>query len=284
MFFPYKDDNPPRRFAYANVAIIAANVLIFLGMQFLQESQMQRFVANYGFIPARIRQLSNPRLLVRTPVEAMHVLRRPDGRVFAARERGTVDLRADRSAILFSLFSSLFLHGGLLHVAGNMWFLWIFGDNIEDRLGSLRYVVFYLCGGLLATLCHYYTQPDSVIPVIGASGAVAAVLGAYAVTHPMANIRCLIFLLFFVMHVDLPAVVVLGFWFVQQLLEAMGTLDLGAGGGVAWWAHVGGFVTGALFMILADPDDRPSLHTRGHMALRPYAPKSPSRGAWNDFT
>ena len=262
MFFPYQDDNPSRRIPYVNTSLIVLNIGVFLAMQTLDSVKLQAFVVRNGFIPARVKQLNNPNLVIRTPVEAMRVLRQPNGMRFAERRRDVIDLPADRGAVLLSLLSCMFLHGGLLHVAGNMWFLWIFGDNIEDRLGSVRYLIFYLIGGILASLCHYFTQPESVIPIIGASGAVAAVLGAYAATHPMANVRCLIFLGIFVTTVEMPAIIVLGFWFLQQFLEAVGAFNLGAGGGVAWWAHVGGFATGVLFMLLGDPDERPSLHTR----------------------
>jgi membrane associated rhomboid family serine protease len=144
----------------------------------------------------------------------------------------------------------MFLHGGWMHLLSNMWFLWLFGNNVEDRLGHVVYLVFYLLGGLAALFCHWLTDPASAVPVIGASGAVAAVLGAYAITFPFARIRTLVFLLVFVTIVDLPALLVLGVWFLGQLLEARASLNLEVDGGVAFMAHVGGFVAGLILMPL----------------------------------
>jgi membrane associated rhomboid family serine protease len=144
----------------------------------------------------------------------------------------------------------MFMHGGWLHIVGNMLFLWIFGNNVEDSMGRLRFVLFYLLGGVAAALAQVAIDPDATVPLVGASGAIAAVLGAFAITHPTANVRCLLFLVVFVTVIDLPALAVLGFWFVQQLLEGFGALELGTGGGVAWWAHVGGFVAGLMLMPL----------------------------------
>ena len=152
-------------------------------------------------------------------------------------------------SVVLTLFTSMFLHGGWMHLLGNMWFLWLFGNNVEDRLGPIVYLLFYLAGGLVAALCHWLTDTDSVVPVIGASGAVAAVLGAYAVTWPHAHIRTLVFLFIIITTIRLPAMLVLGFWFLQQLLEGYTSFNLGLDGGVAWWAHVGGFVAGAAAMV-----------------------------------
>jgi membrane associated rhomboid family serine protease len=137
----------------------------------------------------------------------------------------------------------MFLHGGWLHLAGNMWFLWIFGNNVEDRLGSWLYLVFYLVGGILATSCHWAYDPRSVTPVIGASGAVATVLGAYAVTFPTANVRTLVFI-GLVTVIDIPAIIWLGLWLGGQLVDAVFVGDLA----VAVWAHIGGFAAGAFLM------------------------------------
>jgi membrane associated rhomboid family serine protease len=177
-----------------------------------------------------------------------------------------VQLPADRPQILSTFVTTMFLHGGWFHLLGNMWFLWIFGNNIEDRLGHLSYLFFYLLGGILATACHWLTDTSSTVPVIGASGAVAAVLGAYAVTFPFHQIRCLLFLFILVTLIDVPALLVMGVWLLGQLAEGLRASRLGLSGGVAWWAHVGGFVAGAAlipwFGGLASADPRSSSLTK----------------------
>jgi membrane associated rhomboid family serine protease len=161
---------------------------------------------------------------------------------------GVVPARFD----LVSIFTSMFLHGGWMHVIGNMWFLWIFGDNVEDRMGHGRFVVFYLLAGAIAAFAHTWSDPASVVPTIGASGAVAGVMGAYFVMYPQSRILTLIPIVFFIQIVELPAVVLLGLWFLLQLLSGVGSslLPAGAGmsGGIAFWAHVAGFAAGALLI------------------------------------
>lgn len=147
----------------------------------------------------------------------------------------------------FTLLTAMFLHAGPLHIAGNMLYLWIFGDNIEDALGHVQFMVFYLAGGVAATGAHFATNPDSMIPTVGASGAIAAVLGAYLVLYPRSQVMTLIPLGFFFFVHTLPAVFVLGFWFLLQLVEGVATLGVDdAAGGVAFWAHIGGFVFGVI--------------------------------------
>jgi membrane associated rhomboid family serine protease len=157
------------------------------------------------------------------------------------------------------LFSSMFLHGGWAHLIGNMVYLWIFGDNVEDRLGHLRYLAFYLLAGVVAALVQGQLHPDSIIPTVGASGAISGVLGAYLVLFPTARVFTLVPLLLFFPLVELPAVLYLGFWFLMQLMSGTASLALGAeAGGVAWWAHVGGFVVGvALVPILRRRESYP---------------------------
>jgi membrane associated rhomboid family serine protease len=149
-------------------------------------------------------------------------------------------------------FTAMFLHGGFLHIAGNMLFLSIFGPNVEDAMGYLRYIVFYLLGGLAALAAQIAVDPNSVFPTLGASGAIAAVLGGYLLLYPRARILSLVFIFFFVTLVELPAVFLLGFWFVQQILFGAAGLatPAGGGGGVAYFAHVGGFIFGLLFIRL----------------------------------
>jgi membrane associated rhomboid family serine protease len=147
---------------------------------------------------------------------------------------------------IITIFTSMFMHAGLAHIAGNMLYLWIFGDNIEDRLGHVQYLVFYLVGGVVASLAHLLTNPGSHLPTVGASGAIAAVLGAYLVLYPQSRIVTFIPLGFFMRLTTVPAIIVLGLWFLLQLFS--GVLSLGGAevGGVAFWAHIGGFVAGAV--------------------------------------
>lgn len=147
------------------------------------------------------------------------------------------------------LITSMFLHGGWMHILGNMWFLWIFGDNVEDRMGHFRYLIFYLVCGIGAGLSHIYLYPDSQIPTIGASGAIAGVMGAYFISFPQSRVLTLIPVIIFFPLIEVPAVFFLGFWFVIQFLQ--GTVALASpdvSGGVAWWAHLGGFVAGAVLV------------------------------------
>ncbi len=153
---------------------------------------------------------------------------------------------------LISLLTSMFLHGGWLHVLGNVWFLWIFGDNVEDILGHGRYLLFYLLCGVAAAAVQVLASPDSRVPVIGASGAIAGVMGGYLVKFPRARILTLIFIVFFFTTVELPAVLMLAYWFLIQLFSGVGSIGYAASsqGGIAWFAHVGGFLAGMLLVRL----------------------------------
>jgi membrane associated rhomboid family serine protease len=152
-----------------------------------------------------------------------------------------------------TVITSMFLHGGVLHFGGNMLYLWIFGDNVEDRMGHGRFVVFYLLSGLIAAMAHVWSDPTSVVPTIGASGAVAGVMGAYFVLYPHSRILTLIPIFFFIQIVEIPAVVFLGLWFLLQLVSGVGSALLPAGsgmtGGIAFWAHVAGFAAGAVLIL-----------------------------------
>jgi hypothetical protein len=145
---------------------------------------------------------------------------------------------------VFPFLSSIFLHGGWMHLLGNMWFLWIFGDNIEDRLGHLRFLLFYLAAGLGAGLFHVAFNLSSAVPAVGASGAISGILGAYFVLFPRSRVVTLIPLFVTFFTVELPAAIILGYWFLIQTLSGLGSLGARASGGVAWWAHIGGFVLG----------------------------------------
>ena len=213
---PLRDDVPSRTAPVVNITVIAACTLVFIWQLSLGERGFQEALYAFGLVPATL--LGNARL----PPE-----------FYAVPPVATV-------------FTSMFLHGGLLHLLGNMLFLWIFGDNVEDAMGHLRFGVFYLCCGVVAALAQSLPNPDTTVPMIGASGAISGVLGAYLLLYPRARILVLIPLGLLTQIARLPAVVVLGLWFVLQiassLLAAPGT------GGVAFGAHVGGFVAGMLLV------------------------------------
>jgi len=209
---PLRDDIQHRHAPLMTVLLIAVNALVFVWEARLPEPELERLVFTCGMIPARY------------PLPA-----------------GELDY--------WPFLTSMFLHGGWLHVISNLWILWIFGGNVEDRMGAARFLVFYVLCGLLAGLLHWATNMDSRIPTIGASGAIAGVMGAYFVLYPHARVVTLIPILFWPLFVNIPAVVFLGFWFVMQFFS--GTLAVGAGeeaGGVAWWAHVGGFIAGIVLL------------------------------------
>jgi len=210
---PLKDSPITRRFPYINIALILANLWIFIQQLAMTDYQLQAAVLAHGLIPERL-------------VESL--------------------ARGDLSAAAVPLFSYQFLHGGWLHIGSNMLYLWVFGDNIEDRLGHLRYLVFYLLTGALAGLAQSLTGMASSVPVIGASGAVAGVLGAYLVSCPHARVLALVPVFFFLTLAEIPAVIFLGFWFVLQIFS--GVASIGMELPVAWWAHIGGFVAGLLLV------------------------------------
>jgi membrane associated rhomboid family serine protease len=228
--FPIRDDNPQINKPYATYAIIALNALAWVLMQGMgSDEQLAKSVCEFGLIPA---DLFAHDFFSNEGFSHESVSRCPDGAGWGG------------------VFSSMFMHGGWMHLIGNMWFLWIFGNNIEDRLGHLIFPLFYFAGGIGAAAVHWAIDPVSNVPVIGASGAVAAVLGAYALTYPTAKVRTLIFLGVFIRIIDIPAMVVLGLWFLLQMVQGLIQLGPAAGGGVAWWAHVGGFGVGMVLMPL----------------------------------
>ncbi len=209
---PLRDLNPARRVPIMTLVLIGLNALVFLYEQTLSVNGLQRLIAQYGVVPARFTD---------------GVITAGDG---------------------LTLLTSMFLHGGWLHIIGNMLYLWIFGNNIEDRLGPIRFVVFYLLTGAAASVLQIIIDPASSTPMIGASGAIAGVLGGYIVLYPHARVVTLVFIFFFVQVVSIPAVILLGWWFVIQLFN--GVLSLGdyTSGGVAFFAHVGGFVAGVILI------------------------------------
>lgn len=226
--FPLKDNIPTLRFPVVTVTFIALNVAAY----FL----WQRGGLSLGSPSGEHYQCNLYEWAV-IPFEITH-----PGEELQAQGCPPLD-----APTWLTPFTAMFMHGGLLHLGGNMLFLWIFGNNVEDSMGPVKFVVFYLLGGLAATALQVGMDPDATVPTIGASGAIAGVLGGYIILFPRARVVTLIFIIFFVTLVELPAIWVLGFWFVQQVL--FGALDLnaaGAEGGVAYFAHIGGFVFGLL--------------------------------------
>ncbi|RRQ20967.1 rhomboid family intramembrane serine protease [Thiohalobacter thiocyanaticus] len=215
--FPLKDDNPAELPPIITVALIAACVLVFFWQLSLGQAQ-QAAVFAFGTVPAVLFGLAElPPELQLIPAE-------------------------------LTLFTSMFMHGGWMHIIGNMLYLWIFGNNVEDAMGHVRFIVFYLVCGLVAVLAHALPGPESTVPMIGASGAISGVLGAYLLLYPHARVLVAIPFGFIIQTFYLPAVAVLGLWFVIQLLSSATTA--GEGGGVAWGAHIGGFVAGMLLVPL----------------------------------
>lgn len=243
--FPFQDDVPLRRTPVVTYALIALNVFVFYSMLRAPEERREMSVYERGFIPARVGQFFDGRPLeIDVPVVAeVPVI----GRIHLVEK---IRLPPDRVRIASTLLTSMYMHGGWLHLLGNMWFLWLFGDNVEDRLGRAGYLAFYTFGGCAAMACHWMHDPASTVPVVGASGAIAAVLGAFLVAWPHARIRTLVFLFIFVTVLELPALLFLGLWFVMQIMDSMQPEAEGMGGGIAWWAHIGGFVVGAVTMYL----------------------------------
>ncbi len=219
--FPISDNNPTRITPYVTYALIAVNIVVFIHELTLAPPELEQFFQLYAVIP---RELSSSLsgIPVNQPV--------PEP---------------------LTLVTSQFLHGGFLHVAGNMLFLWIFGNNIEDRLGHIKYIIFYLACGILAALAQWFFSNQSGIPSLGASGAIAGVMGAYILRFPKAQIRTLLVLGPFITFPEIPAVFFLGFWFFQQALYSIASLGVPTSigmesGGIAYWAHAGGFVFGAI--------------------------------------
>jgi len=247
--FPLRDNIPTERFPLLTVTIIVTNVLMYLFFQDAISSSWlnspdEANVVEYGAIPYELTNPGDNCELV--------------GQGIACEGQPGVGGTADPQAPTWvTAFTSMFMHGGLLHIAGNMLFLWIFGNNVEDSMGRVRFVVFYLLGGLAALAAQTLIDPDAAVPTIGASGAVAGVLGGYLLLFPRARVVTVVFIVFFFTIIELPALLILGFWFVQQAL--FGYFDLvdptGESGGVAYFAHIGGFVFG-LLLIRAFADER----------------------------
>lgn len=253
MLFPLIDENPTRRWPFVTVGLIAINTLLLLATLVLDPLEHNRLFLEYGFVPQRFTEAITTGESVQIDLEKL-VKGSPEARevLEKSQEDSVVTLPGTMSAALGTIFSSMFLHAGIAHLVGNMWFLWIFGNNVEDRLGHVPYLLFYLLGGIFAALAHWITASSTgtLIPTVGASGAVAVILGAYAVTYPNAKVRCALFLFVIFFMVDLPALAVLGIWIAFQLVQGVVALQGGLDAGVAWWAHIGGFLFGMAIMPL----------------------------------
>ena len=224
--FPLHDDNPTEIFPVVTLLLIGACVWVWWYVQGagFSPQALEGSICAFGAIPAEVTGAAGPG---QGPC-------RLGGLTWQA------------------LFSSMFLHGSWLHLVGNMWFLWIFGNNVEDSMGHLRFVVFYVLTGLVAALAHVFTDAGSVIPMVGASGAISAIMGAYLVLYPRALVHTLFFFLFFIRIVPVPAWVMLGYWMLIQVASSAATPA--GGGGVAYTAHIGGFVAGlALILLFRNP-------------------------------
>ena len=215
MFIPLKDLNPRRSYPIVNTTLILLNVLVFLYQYTLPPYAFKAFMIANATVPAR----------------------------FPAWLSG----HASFEVAFLPLVTSMFLHSGIMHIAGNMLFLWIFGDNVEDFYGHFTYLVFYLVCGIGSGLLHVLFNLNSAVPALGASGAISGVMGAYALLYPRSRILTLVFIFL----VPIPAVIILGYWFILQFLSAFSSLGAVASGGVAWWAHVGGFLLGMLITSMA---------------------------------
>ena len=220
---PLRDSTRSRHFPYLTIIIIILNLYIFFRQFTGSQAELSFIISNYAFVPAHLTanlQSSSFFGLLHTP-----------------------------------LITSMFLHGGWFHVIFNMLYLWIFGDNIEDKLGPVRFLLFYLLCGIAGNLAHVFIDPTSPIPLVGASGAIAGLLGAYVITFPRARVTSLFFVLFFFFIRDIPAIYFILFWFALQVINGVSSLGI-MGSTTAWWAHIGGFVFGILLMILFRKKER----------------------------
>jgi membrane associated rhomboid family serine protease len=215
---PLRDNIPSRTYPIVTIGLIAVNSAVFL-YEVSLGARLGSFLATFGLVPARYFHL--------VEVEGSYISR------------------------FLPFLTSIFLHGGWFHIIGNMWYLWIFGDNVEDRMGHVRYFFFYILCGIAAGLAHLLTNSSSGIPTVGASGSIAGIMGAYLILYPRANVWTLIPIFFFVRFVELPAFILLGFWIFIQFISGTSALASSSSqGGVAWWAHIGGFVAGAALVFV----------------------------------
>jgi membrane associated rhomboid family serine protease len=246
--FPYRDENETQRFAIVTAAIIAVNILVWLFVQGAGSTlALARSVCELGLIPGELTGTVPPG--TRFPMGDKLVCLTDPGRQVG------------------HVISSMFLHGSWMHLLGNMWFLWLFGNNVEDSMGRVRFVLFYLLCGLAAAAGQVWTSPNSAIPMVGASGAISGVMGAYLILFPTARVYVLVPIIIIFTSIALPAWVMLGYWFLIQFISGM----VASGdemGGVAFWAHVGGFVAGVVLVKFFVRDDYLAAHRAGQWRPR----------------
>ncbi len=231
---PIGDENPTRTTPYVVYILIALNVLVY-AVDRLGAAGVLGNLYNWSLVPLAL--VRGEPVMLEIPMRV--------GPYVGIRPIPYEGL----SPMWLTIFSSMFMHGSLMHIGGNMLYLWIFGNNIEDALGHFKFLLFYLACGLAAAFAHVIFNLNSTIPTVGASGAIAGILGAYLYLYPHANIRTLVFIFLFVTYVEIPALLVLGMWFMLQLTGVLGT-GMEVGGGVAYWAHIGGFVAGFVIIII----------------------------------
>jgi len=232
--FPYRDDNPTLATPIVTFLLMGANVAMWVLVQGMgAEPSLSRSVCELGLIPGEFLGLV------------------PQGATVPMGPQ-TVCMLGDEQT-WFTPLTSMFLHGGWFHLIGNMWFLWVFGNNVEDSMGHIRYLAFYLLCGLAAAAAQTFMNPSSAIPMVGASGAISGVMGAYIVLYPKVRVHMLVILGIFITRIVVPAYLMLGYWFLLQLVG--GGLTKSSEGGVAFWAHAGGFIAGALLIrLFKDPE------------------------------
>jgi rhomboid family protein len=242
---PLKDNIATRVTPYLTIALILINVFVYFFVQHagITHGPSDNSVVKYGVIPYEITHPGKECGLDSS------------GAVLCQGQPGVTGTPPSQPSSWLTLITSMFMHGGLLHIAGNMLFLWVFGNNIEDSMQKWRFVIFYLGAGIVANLAQVLVNPDSTAPGVGASGAIAGVLGAYAILYPRARIVTAVILIFFITLIELPALWVLGGWFLLQILDA--SFQPLGGGGVAYFAHIGGFLFGlVLIKLFADRPNR----------------------------
>jgi membrane associated rhomboid family serine protease len=245
---PLRDDNPTLQTSVATFAVIGLNLAAWVFVQGLgSEPALTRSVCQLGAIPGEL------------------LGRLPAGTQVPLGPRAACVLSGEPNWI--TVVTSMFMHGGWFHIIGNMWFLYVFGDNVEDSMGSLRFTVFYLLCGLAAVAAQILSNPTSGLPMVGASGAIGGVMGAYAVLYPRAPVEMLIILGFYIDRIVVPAVLMLGYWFLLQLLGGLPSLG-GEGGGVAFFAHIGGFLAGVLLIFVFRSPKRLAAHRRAFGSQR----------------
>ncbi len=237
MFFPYKDDNPQILIPYVTYGIIGINLLVYLYRFGMNEIGDLAFTLSFGLIPAMLTDIAPSQIVYSFSQSIIN----PQG------VDVLMSLAVPHSPFI-TIFTSMFIHGGFFHILGNMWFLWLFGDNVESVLGHTKFAFFYLLCGIIAGISQIAVNIHSVIPMVGASGAIAGVLGGYLVRYPTARVHVLVFLFVFFTTIQVPAFIVIGLWFLEQLTNGLGSLGLNTTGGVAWFAHIGGFAAGLGFI------------------------------------